>query len=100
MELRLNLDDDDFQSSTKQPELKSNITYVPKQCSPNWFLEKANISDGTNQSVVELKFAADIAFMKKNFGEAISLYTKVLEESSKHKVTSSLLNNQLKVDKC
>ena len=87
MELLLNLDDDDFHSSAKESQRKDEVAYVPKQCTPNWFLENRNSPDGASLSVTELKFAADIAFTKKNFSDAISLYTEALEISSKHKVT-------------
>ena len=87
MELLLNLDDEDFHSSSKQSECDDDISYVPKQCSPNWFMKNRN-SECEDTEIIEIKFRADYEFMKKNYSAAINLYTKVLEKSSNHKVTS------------
>ena len=92
MELCLNLDDDDFCEIEKRPKEKETIAYIPKQCNPNWFLNNENKVITPDQTLTDLKFAADSAFMKKNFTEAIDLYNKILHVPYNNKVTIDLLH--------
>ena len=88
MELCLNLDDDDFCEIEKRPKEKDNIAYTPKKCHPNWFLNNENKIITPAQTLSDLKYAADSAFMKKHFIKAIDLYNKILHEPYNNKVTT------------
>ena len=105
MELFLNLDDEDFHSSSKKPYSNPDAKYVPKLCPPEWFMNVENPSKEV-RLVAETKYAADYAYMKRIYREAINLYAEVVEESSKHKTGNafvreaieSLVRSYLKTD--
>ena len=105
MELFLNLDDEDFHSSSKKPHSNPDAKYTPKLCPPEWFMTVKNPPKEV-RIVAETKYAADYAYMKRNYREAINLYTQVVEESSKHKsgnafvreAIESLIRSYLKTD--
>ena len=90
MELNLNLDDADFCTNDKRSTTKIDTTYVPRQCPPNWF-SNCDSEDNSDQSLLELRFKADSAFMKKNYLEAITLYNQILGEPANYKVTKFLV---------
>ena len=87
MELGLNLDDEDFCETGRKPKVNDHITYVPRQCNPNWFLIQ-NEQENAVSALSDIKVAADSAYMKKNFAGAINLYNNFLHVSSKNKVTN------------
>ena len=86
MELGLNLDDEDFYELEKKSK-EGDIDYIPRNCYPNWFVKSNNPSETSALSLPELKFAADSAYTKKKYNDAIILYHAFLEESNQHKVT-------------
>ena len=90
MELNLNLDDADFCTTDKRSTTKIDTTYVPRQCPPNWF-SNCDSEDNSDQSLLELRFKADSAFMKKNYLEAITLYNQILGDPANYKVTKFLV---------
>ena len=90
MELNLNLDDEDFYKNDKEQGTTVDSEYQARQCSPNWFLNSHN-QIVNNQYLLELRFAADNAYMKKDYLEAIRLCNKIIEEPEHHKVTKTVV---------
>ena len=85
MELNLNLDDDDFYKNDKESGTKIDFEYQPRQCLPNWFFKSDDTIDN-NQNLLKLRFAADNAYMKKNYLEAIQICNQIFNEPNHHKV--------------
>ena len=85
MELNLNLDDDDFYKNDKESGTKIDFEYQPRQCLPNWFFKSDNPIE-SNQDLLKLRFAADNAYMKKNYLEAIRICNQIIKEPNNYKV--------------
>ena len=85
MELNLNLDDDDFYKNDKESGSKIDLKYHPRQCLPNWFFKSDNEAEN-NQNLLKLRFAADNAYMKKNYLEAIRICNQIINEPNHYKV--------------